>query len=148
MRHLLTAIAIFLTIQAAHAERRTEADWPEHDIIQFLGKPTKIIRQKERGCNEVFYQYDIHGPQVQIEFRCDHLNVAWILYKEPKFQKQDKQALALAESAIRRLTRTEAAEVALVNNGAKLEHYSVNDELEASGSCGLWQCLLTFTEKP
>lgn len=140
---LAVAVSLSLWGAAAIADVR-KID--EAATVKAIGSPVIKKTQEEDapGCNASRYKFGDKTFDMQLEFKCNRINVGWTIATEPEYQEKSKQASALAQRAVAVLTGGSGVEVERVVAGAVYDGRTFSNGLSVNGSCQMNSCLLTF----
>lgn len=118
----------------------------EFAIVKAVDAPVikKAHEEDSPGCMITRYTFGDEIFSMKLEFKCDRINVAWNISKEPQNSLRSQQASSLAQRAVVALTQGNGIEVERVLDGGRYKGRTFPNNLSLNGSCGTEICLLTF----
>ncbi|MBX9298792.1 hypothetical protein K5M33_10065 [Chromobacterium vaccinii] len=118
--------------------------WDEAAIVKAVGvKPLSKKAELDDGCNVKRYAFQ-KDPYVELEFKCNRVNVAWAQFPEKGFEKKNQTAIQLATRAAAALSQGSGREIDDALKGNVLRDRSLLSGLTVGGSCSSATCLLTY----
>ena len=118
--------------------------WDEAAIIKSIGH--KVVAKKggkDDGCMVTRYFFH-QSPDVQVEFKCNRINIGWQQFKDPGSEQKDKTAAAIATRVAAVLSNGSGREVNEAMGGSIIRKRPTSTVLSVGGSCQFGMCLLTY----